>query len=342
MELTRNYFHQRAPGLIDKLGCIVNPFLLKFKNENNRLLIFCFHGLFETTKQKELNHIDPQNNMTVDQFSEFIEYFLHHKYKFISPEDLLTGLQKNHRYAMITFDDGYYNNMLAVKILNKFNIPAVIFITTRNLMENNSFWWDIIYKFRLKQGASITAIQNEQRSLKNFKYQYIDEYILKNFGAESFKPWSDIDRPLNQSEIQALTGNPLISFGNHSHNHAILANYNKYEISQELLESNKILHNLTGKIPLTIAFPNGSYNNIVLEVTREAGYKVAFTIDRKTNFLPLDYQNLICLNRYMTNTTKVKHFGGFCRLDYDPDRFYSQFRYQLKKFPKKFKSFIHT
>jgi len=312
-----------APKLIEKLGYFINPILLNFKNERNQLLVFYFHGLFDSVKQRDLNHIDPQNNMTVTQFADFIEYFPNHKYKFIRPEDLLPGIGNEQPSAMITFDDGYFNNMLAFDIIAKYGIPAVFFITTKNIKENRSFWWDIIYKFRTKQGISLETIRNEQRYLKSFKYDYIDNYIIQNFGIEAFKPWSDIDRPFSESELKNLTNSPFVSIGNHTHNHAILTNYDKKEMAEELMESNKILFDLTGTLPIGVAYPNGNYNKVVLEATEEAGFKFAFNTKQKSNPLPIEHQNLICLNRFMTNTSKINKFGSFCRLGYEPDLLYA-------------------
>lgn len=330
MKNIKERINSYGPKFIKEFGYFINPLLLNFKNENNQLLVFCFHGLFESVKQKDLNHIDPQSNMTINQFVEFIEYFLNHNYKFIKPEDLLAGLNYDQPYAMITFDDGYLNNMLAFEILNKYKIPAVFFLTTKNIRENKSFWWDIVYKFRAKQGSSIETIRHEQRSLKSYKYTYIDKYIIQNFGIESFKPWSDIDRPFNESEVKNLSKSPYVSIGNHTHNHSILTNYNKEEIKEELCESNKILFDLTGISPIVMAFPNGNYNNLILEVTKDFGFRYAFTTEQKKNHLPIEYQDLICLNRYMTNTTKISKFGSFCRLGYEPDLLYAGLKMKIK------------
>jgi peptidoglycan/xylan/chitin deacetylase (PgdA/CDA1 family) len=169
--------------------------VLKIIGENNQLLVFYFHGLYNSLEQRDLNHIDPQSNMTVNQFSDFLDYFLNHNYNFINPEELLAGPILDRRYAMITFDDGYFNNLLAVDVLRKYKTSAVFFITPKNIIENRSFWWDIIYKYRFKKGNSLKKIQNEQANLKQFKNAYIDDYIIKNFGIKSFIPWSDIDRP---------------------------------------------------------------------------------------------------------------------------------------------------
>lgn len=136
--------------LAERSGYLINPIFLNASRENNYLLAFYFHGLFETVKHRDLNHIDPQQNMTVNQFDDFVAYFLEHKYVFIRPEDLTNNIEKDNRYILLTFDDGYFNNMLAVNVLEKYKVPAVFFITIRNIIENRSFWWDVIYKYRRK------------------------------------------------------------------------------------------------------------------------------------------------------------------------------------------------
>ena len=313
-------------NLIEKFGNLFNPLILEFKKENKQLLVFYFHGLFESLKQKELNHIDPQNNMTVQQFADFIDYFQNHNYKFILPEDLNADLENDQPYAMITFDDGYFNNMLAVDILHKYQAPALIFISTKNITENKSYWWDIVYKYRTKQGASTEKIRDERKFLKKKKYTFIDDHIIKTFGKNAFVPWSDIDRPFNSEEIKNLSNNPYISFGNHTHNHSILDNYNKEEIKEELSSSNKIIFELTNSLPNSIAFPNGNFNQTVLDVTEEEGFRYAFTTNPGPNIFPIQNDKLTCLNRYMTVTTKISEFGSFCRLGYKPDILYNELK----------------
>ncbi len=327
--MLRDVFDNNIPGLIEKLGFFINPLILKFRKENGRLLVFTFHGLFESEKQKALNHIDPQNNMLACQFEELIDYFLNHKYKFISPEDITGGLNKEQPYAMITFDDGYFNNYLAIDILRKYQIPSVFFISTKFIVENRSYWWDIIYKYRMKQGKNINTIRNEQEYLKGLKFRLIENYILKNFAIEAFKPWSDIDRPFNENEVKSNSKSPLVSFGNHTHNHAILTKYTKEEIIEEFRISNKIIFDLTGTLPITTAFPNGNFNDHVLEATEEEGFRFAFTTKQKVNFLPFVQENLVCLNRFMTKPGNISRFGSFCRLDYFPDGLYFGMRNQM-------------
>ncbi len=315
--------------LIRNCGIIINPILLKLYKEKNQLLVFYFHGLYETQKQKDLNHIDPQNNLTVAEFIRFVEYFLQKEYVFIKPEDLCGDLKKDKAYAMLTFDDGYYNNIHAIDILKKYSIPVTFFIATKFLIENKSFWWDIVYKYRAKESISLEKIRKEQNYLKSFKNNYIDKYIRETFGTKSFIPWSDIDRPFNEEELRCISNNTYVSIGNHSHSHAILTDYERDEIRNEYEVSNNILFDLTKTRPFFNSFPNGNYNETVLEVTKEIGFRFSFTTEFGINNLPIIINNYNCLKRYLVDINRNSNCN-FYRLGYNPRIVVSKIKQKLK------------
>jgi peptidoglycan/xylan/chitin deacetylase (PgdA/CDA1 family) len=317
-------------NLIDK-SYLIHPLIMSFKEEKNKLIIFYFHGIYESEAQKKLNHVDPQNNLTVAQFTDLIEYFLHRNYHFIKPEDLSSDLPNGKAYIMLTFDDGYFNNLLAIKVLTKYKIPATFFITTKNVLNNTSYWWDIIYKYRLKEGKTLEKIREEQIYLKSFKYTFIERYINQNFGSKSQEPWSDIDRPLNTKELKKISANPYVTIGNHTRNHSILTNYTHQEIKEELFLSNETLCNITGIKPLTVAFPNGNFNSQILEITKELGFQLAFTIINKLNALPVINVNnqFVCLNRFMAQPIDIKRYGSLNRFGYTPNSLYYDMKNSL-------------
>jgi len=325
----KNQIAKRIPSVIEKLGYLFNPFILNFITENNRVTVFYFHGIYSSDKERMLNHVDPQNNVTINEFKDFVDYFLEHNYIFIKPEDLLSDLPKDKIYGIISFDDGYFNNLLAIDLLNKYKIPAVVFVTTKNIEEHSSYWWDIIYKYRKREDKQILDIKKEQGYLKKFKYSYINEYIKKNFGMKSMCPWSEIDRPLTIDELKILSYNPLISIGNHTHNHAILINYNEDEIREELHQSNKIIINITRKVPVSHAFPNGLFNDLVLKVAKEVGFRMVFTTVQKKNILPLKSSNFLCLDRLMVRDPNIKNYGSFYRMGYNPLTLYSEIKSKI-------------
>ena len=103
---------------------------LSLFRERSALITFLFHSLFRDEREMSQELIDPLQRTTTRQFRQLIEYYLHHGYRFISPRDLERELPAEGKYVLLTFDDGYYNNTLALPILEMYDVPALFFIAT--------------------------------------------------------------------------------------------------------------------------------------------------------------------------------------------------------------------
>src|SRR6266700_656674 len=112
---------------------------LALRREQNALMPFLFHSLFRDQREMALNVVEPLERTTVAHFRQFVEYYLEHGYRFVSPADLLRGLAPDGKYALITFDDGYFNNTLALPVLKEFRVPAVFFISTNHVQQNKGY-----------------------------------------------------------------------------------------------------------------------------------------------------------------------------------------------------------
>ena len=155
---------------------------LSFCRERDALISFLFHSLFRDEREMALNLVDPLERTTVASFRQLIEYYLRNGYRFIGPADLLGGLGAGGKYALLTFDDGYYNNTLALPVLEELGVPAVFFISTDHVRENKCFWWDVLYRERAARGVPARRIYREAVSLKSLRTEEIEARLVDWFG----------------------------------------------------------------------------------------------------------------------------------------------------------------
>jgi peptidoglycan/xylan/chitin deacetylase (PgdA/CDA1 family) len=274
--------------LVRTADCLIAPAFLGLFGEGGGLLAFLFHSLFRNEREIALNHVDPLQHTTVDQFRTFVAYYLEHDYQFIGPDDLLGGLRPGGKYALISFDDGYFNNALALPILDDYRIPAVFFISTDHVSRNKCFWWDVLYRERIARGATPAQVYAEGGRLKSLTTERIEHKLVAAFGAEAFQPRGDIDRPFTPDELRALARIPSVRLGNHTANHAILTNYSPDEARSQIARAQESLTAMTGVCPCAIAYPNGSWSEQVERICGELGLKVGFTVRPSKNTLPID------------------------------------------------------
>ena len=112
--------------------------LLPVTDERGTLLCFLFHSLFESGEELRSGELDPQQGITVEMFRAFLGHFHEQGYGFVSPRQILEGLQPGGRHILLTFDDGYFNNVRALPIMEEFNAPAVFFVSSDHMREGDS------------------------------------------------------------------------------------------------------------------------------------------------------------------------------------------------------------
>lgn len=275
---------------------VANAYLALFR-ERNALLSFLFHSLFRDDEEIEQNLVDPLGRTTVKDLREFIEYYQANDYRFVGPDDLLKGLDPSGRYALITFDDGYFNNSLALPVLEEYRVPAVVFVSTNHVLEQKNFWWDVLYRERTAEGATPQQITREAMSLKTLRTADLEARLIGRYGRDAFVPRSDIDRPFRPDELRELARHPLIHLGNHTADHAILSNYTPEQAHEQILGAQEALREITGVWPSVIAYPNGAHSRRILEKCEDVGLKFGFTVRPEKNRLPLG-DSLLSLGRF--------------------------------------------
>ncbi len=113
------------------------------------VLVLLYHRVVDLPFDPQLLSVTPQH------FDEHLEILCRYAQP-IGLEELSLALKKDklpRRGVVITFDDGYIDNLQYAKpLLEHHNIPATVFITAGQLGRKTEFWWDELERLFLQPG----------------------------------------------------------------------------------------------------------------------------------------------------------------------------------------------
>ena len=213
--------------------------------------------------------------------------------------------------VVVTFDDGYANNLeLALPILEESGIPATIYVTTWHVCERRLFWPDKIWMAAKRSKVSridLTGIADSLRyySLHGTGKQWQDgvleiledvkrtdpssreecvEQIVTRFQESSEAGPFEIEiegnpfTPLTSDQISELAAHPLITIGAHSHCHSLLDQIPLSLARKSITRSKDILTRITGREVKHFSYPNGNFNLDIVKIIQKAGFSSAVTL----------------------------------------------------------------
>ena len=285
-------------ALVYGVDSLVAGLELAVRKEQGILLTFLFHSVFQTRDEARAQSLDPQQGTTVEMLRELVRYFKSQGYIFTSPKAILQGLSPKCKYVMLTFDDGYYNNTRALPVLEEYDVPAIFFISSSHVSKNKSFWWDALYRGSAGWSLPFHKIQQEINSYKHLKTSEIEGRLTDRFGPAVMTPVSDLDRPFTSDELRSFASHPLVSIGNHTSDHAILANYSDAEIRDQIMGCQKAIERWTGRLPEAISYPNGRVSGNVIRIAQACGLQIGVLCRPGRERLPLASEFKMSVNRY--------------------------------------------
>jgi peptidoglycan/xylan/chitin deacetylase (PgdA/CDA1 family) len=267
-----------------------------------------FHSLYRDKTQLADHALAPNQDVTVEDFRRFVAATLESGCTFVSPAQVDAGLAPGGKYAMITFDDGYFNNTLALKVLEEFQVPAAFFISSGHVLQNKAFWWDAFSRGLSRHGACHRTQRTAIDQTKTWTSEQVEVFLRERYGGQVLCPHSDLDRPFTPAELRDFARHPWVHLGNHTSDHAILTNCTAQEVSRQVRECQAALTSITGQAPVAIAYPNGNYTQPIVDACLDAGLRVGFTTRARRNDLPLDSeQSRMTLGRFLFTGGKDPH-----------------------------------
>ena len=164
-------------------------------------------------------------------------------YRFGSLEDSGPDL------VSITFDDGYYNNVLFGDLANLYSIPYLIFVPSYYNQTGDPFPW---------------FSGNGQRYEDIHLFNYYESYDEMRRSQDGEAP-EDLVRPMTFAELGAMTESDLVEFGCHGYYHQPLSREFEHYVQQERDLGMKCLEENLGIKPRYFSLSNGMYTKGVVQ-----------------------------------------------------------------------------
>lgn len=225
--------------------------------------------------------------------------------EFVSLDEMhhrLTSGDFKRRFACITFDDGYRDNLLfAYPILKKHRVPFAVYVPTSFPDRLGELWWLVLEAVIAKQERIGLVINNEdrrfdcrkvedKRDLFDAIYSWLrslpNEAALREAIRDLASRYSvDIGAICDEvcmswSEIAELAADPLVTIGAHSVTHSRLSKISEEAARSEMRSSAAVLESALGKRPSHFSYPIGDSSSAgprEFALARELGFATAVT-----------------------------------------------------------------
>lgn len=272
-------------------GYIFRQFLFKLFVKRGDCVVLMFHRVI-SDRQKDFIAKD----LTIS--TEKFESLLSSLKKYFIIADLYKCIKSPiyQRCCAITFDDGWIDNYQnAFPILKKFNIPATIFISAGMIGTKEMFWFhrlnniimslsnkQIVAYFSKELGIHLSEFSTKEElnwtiaeELKNKTIQEITS-IIHNCEIFFSIPENSERNLLDWTEIKEMSFFN-VSFGSHGLNHSIFTKLPKENLEKEVYLSQNILKSKEINYVPIISFPNGTYDQEVIDTCEDSGYEALLT-----------------------------------------------------------------
>ena len=257
-------------------------------NSNCKNLIFMYHGI-STNRSNPFN----ARHTYIKDFENQIKYFKKH-FNILTVKDFFDHkIDDSKLNIAITFDDGYLNNLqYALPILEKYQVPVSIYTTCLFEEDNPYIWADFLqiatfygkdsYEFGgelyYKKGSqylrfidhkSLLSIVKNEKPDYEFKKEIYHKlnYVFERFKSIHFSFWKLMDH----DDLIEISKSKYVTIGSHGFYHNNLGVLKLENAENEIRSSKKTLENIIQKEIEEIAYPDGSFNEKLINSATSLG-----------------------------------------------------------------------
>jgi peptidoglycan/xylan/chitin deacetylase (PgdA/CDA1 family) len=263
--------------------------------QSPKFVVLCYHGIGECGNSL-------LESPTVEMFEAQMR-FLRQNYRVVSLEEVCQELNSGKTTqpgVAVTFDDGYRSTYTAaLPVLQKYRIPATIYLTYDTVESGEVAWYDFVFaaiavapngrlqldlpglmefqlnsrEDRLRAALQVVALL---RTLPNTLRLKCCDLLRERVGLSKDEVSG---RVLTWAQIRSMQ-DAGISFGSHTLSHPVVSRLAPEELERELADSKRLLEEKLDRPVLDFAFPFGKVTDCSsesAEVLSRSGYRSATT-----------------------------------------------------------------
>ena len=276
---------------------------MRFLGRRNTTILM-YHGVTDQSFEFPV-----WTQVSAERFDAQIGHLIRRGCHFLSMQDVLGVLQDGRDFpadsVALTFDDGFANNAShAFPILQKYNVPATIYLATDLIGTTELIWTDrVLVAYLATSRSEVTLPELGKQSLRSpaERHAAFRQTIghLKGLPAgrknELLGPIDDALEPnetsrdaelkeafrlMSWDDARRLQGSGLVEFGGHTSRHEITSRTDPADLGGQLRQCKEKLELELGRPALQFAYPNGTrddYNENVIQVLQSHGWSAAVT-----------------------------------------------------------------
>lgn len=269
----------------------------------NRAVVLMYHRVIPENRRPYC-HSSPGIIVQESTFRMHLALLRDH-FRILSLDEFLQhmdcGMAFPRKSCLITFDDGWVDNyQTAYPILREHGVPAAIFLPFDYIGTERLFWQEELsmrlslllpsrnesdrqFLEGLMNGENVPTSEQLLRyiqELKNSGYGTIMTVLerVRNYQDVDSMPDHD-DRYIDWRQASEM-GRHGVSFGSHCMSHRILTKLSAKEKRTEIIQSKLHLERALKCRIDSVAYPNGDFDEEVITLSSEAGYKLGFSTKR--------------------------------------------------------------
>lgn len=254
--------------------------------------------------------------ISTDLFEQEMRFVARH-YKVVSLSEALNRLEDGSpgNVLTVTFDDGYQDNYEnAFPILQRYGLPATIFLTTGSIDSREPLWFEQLAQACKKTAREFVDLEIDiprrcwmrtqaerlqsnnlifrtLRDLPDAQRQFWLTEILRQLAAQDNERK---DKMLTWDQVRLMKAHE-IEFGGHTVTHPFLSKTTREQAVWEVLECKRRIEQEVQSPVSYFAYPNGrdeDFGKSGREVVRSAGYRAALTTIWGMNYRSTDRMEL--------------------------------------------------